>query len=231
MAQVGGIAALLLAAGYIVIVPLFALVGAPPEGAQARLEYHSTGTAVWWGIVGLSVLTDLLFVPVSISLYVTLRRFGQPAMLVATVFTLLFVVLDLAVLWPANVAMISLGGRYAAATGAQRDLLLAAASYPAAVIDSLVVSVYSILTLGVGTLVTGLVMLRSRTRRTAAIVGVVTGALGIASVAETMVTGSFPVLVVATSLLTIAWLALVGWGLLRGWWAVGESPVDGRPAD
>lgn len=222
MEQVGGIAALLLAAGYVATMPLFAIVGAPPAGALARLEYHTTGTATWWAIVALSVLTDLLFVPVAVSLYAALRRFGQPAMAVGTAFTLVFVVLDLAVLWPAKVAIIGLGQQYATTPQDQRDLILAAAGYPAAVADSLLTSVYSILILGVGLLVTSLVMLRSGTARMTAIVGVATGALGIASVVETMVTGRFPVLVVLASLLTIVWLVLVGWGLLRSWWAVAE---------
>ena len=230
MEQVGGLAALLLAAGYVAIMPLFASVGAAPAGAQAALEYHSTGTAAWRGIVALSVATDLLFVPLSVALYVALRRFGRAAMLVATIFTLLFVALDLAVLWPAKVSLISLGQQYATATGARRELLLAAAGYPEAVLDSVVASVYSVLTLGIGILATGIVMLRSGARRATAIVGVATGTLGIASVAETAMTGSFPVLVVAASLLTIAWLILVGWGLLRSWWPVdGSSAYASRP--
>ena len=232
MRQAGGIAALLLAAGYVVIMPLFATVGAPPVGAQARLEYHSTGTAAWWAIVGLSVLTDLLFVPIAVSLYAALRRFGQPAMLMATIFTLLFVALDLAVLWPAKVSLIGLGEQYGTAAPAQRELILAAAAYPASVVDSILTSVYSVLTLGIGILCTGLVMLRSGAARTTAIIGVMTGMLGIASVVETALTGSFSVLVVLASLLTIVWLVLVGWGLLRSRWAVSDrgDPADGHPA-
>jgi hypothetical protein len=213
--RAGGIAALLLAAGYVAVMPLFAMVGAPPVGAVERLEYHASGTAVWWGIVLLSVLTDLLFVPVAGALYAVLRRVTQPAMLVAIAFTLVFVVLDLAVLWPAKVSMITLGEAYGSATGEQRALLLAAAGYPAAVLDSVLTPIYSILTLGVGLLITGLVMLRGTFGRATAIVGIVTGILGIASVGETYLTGSFPVLVVGASLLTIVWLVLVGRDLLR----------------
>ena len=227
MERVGGVAALLLALGYVAIMPLFAIVGVPPTGAQARLEYHSTGTTVWWGIVALSILTDLLFVPIAAALYGALRRYGQAAMLVATTFVLLFVALDLAVLWPAKVSIIGLGEQYASAAPAERALLVAAAAYPASVIDSLVTPVYSVLTLGIGILVTGLVMLRTGTARATAIVGIATGALGIASVVETALTGSFAVLVVLASLLTIVWLVMVGWGLLRSRWADGAEAVTG----
>jgi hypothetical protein len=213
--RAGGIAALLLAAGYVAIMPLFAMVGAPTVGALERLEYHTAGTSVWWAIVALSVATDLLFVPIAAALYAILRRVNQPAMLVATVFMLGFVVLDLAVLWPAKVSLITLGEAYGTAPGEQQAALVAAAAYPAAVLDSFLTPIYSILTLGIAEVLAGLVMLRGAFGRATAIVGIVTGALGIASVGETFVTGSFPVLVVGASLLTIAWLVLVGRDLLR----------------
>lgn len=215
MLRTGGLAALLLAAGYVVTMPLFATVGAPPAGALARIEYHMTGTTAWWWIVALSVLTDLLYVPVSIALYTALRRRNQPAMLVASAFIILFVVLDLAVLWPAKVSMITLGGAYATATIEHRAWLLASAGYPSAVLDSALTAVYSVLTLGIGILATGLVMLRTGFGRATAIVGVATGVVSIASVAETMLTGTFPVLVVGASLLTVIWLVGIGLVLLR----------------
>lgn len=213
--RTGGIAALLLAAGYLATMPLFAVVGAPPTGALARLEYHATGSTAWWAIVALSVLTDLLFLPVSISLYTALRRSNQPAMFLATAFTLLFVVLDLAVTWPAYASLIMLGQQYAAVTSDQRAALVAAAGYPSAVLSSALQAIDSILTLSIGILATGFVMLRGGFGRAAALVGVSTGVLGIASVMETAVTGSVSPLAIATSLCTTAWLVLVGRRLLN----------------
>lgn len=215
MLTTGGVAALLLAAGYVATMPLFSMVGAPPEGTLERIEYHTTGTTTWWGIVALSILTDLLFVPVSVALYVALRRTSQPAMLVSVGFILLFVALDLAVLWPAKVALITLGDAYATAPPDERASLVAAAGYPSVVLDSILTAIYSVLTLGIGILGVGLVMLRSSFGRVTAIVGVATGLVSIASVAETILTGEFPVLVVGASLMTIIWLILTGYGLLR----------------
>jgi hypothetical protein len=224
----GGAAGLLVAAGYLATIPLFAAVGAPPNGAEARLAYHASAGGAWWAIVALSVLTDLLLVPVAIALYVALRRTDQPAMLMATSFTLLFVALDLAVTWPAYGALISLGGEYASATADQRVALIAAAGAPSAVLGSPLQAVDSILTLSVGILITGLVMLRGRPGqapgvaggatwfgRAPALVGVATGILGVASVVETALTGAVSPLAISGSLLTIAWLVLVGRGLLR----------------
>jgi hypothetical protein len=225
MLRMGGVAALLLAAGYVATIPLFAAVGAPPGDAQARLDYHAATASAWWAIVTLSVLTDLLFLPVSIALYVALRRTGDSAMLLATAFTLLFVVLDLAVTWPGYASLITFSQQYVmAATVDQRALIVAAAGYPAAVLSSPLQSIDSILTLSIGILVTGLVILRGTFGRASGAVGVTTGVAGIASVAQTALTGEVSPLAIATSMLTIAWLVLIGRGLLRA-----QPSVYGAP--
>jgi hypothetical protein len=71
-------------------------VGAPQGGSEPRLEYHAGNTTVWWAILALSVLTDFLLVPVTLSLYLALKGVNRDAMLAATAFIGLFVVLDLA---------------------------------------------------------------------------------------------------------------------------------------
>ena len=67
--RTGGIAALLIGTAYVATVVLYASVGPPPSGGQASLEYFAGKTTAWWAILGLSVLTDLLFVPVALALY------------------------------------------------------------------------------------------------------------------------------------------------------------------
>jgi hypothetical protein len=219
--RTGGVAALLLAAGYVAMMPVFAAVGAPPSGTEARLAYHATTANAWWSIIALSVATDLLFLPVAVALHTALRRTNEPAMLLATAFTFLFVTLDLAVMWPAHASLIALGEQYATATTELRVLLEAAAGVPAGLLDSPLPSIGSILTLSVGILVTGLVMWRgSAGRGTAlagratALAGVATGVIGVASVPASVVTGTVSPLAIIASLLTIAWLFLVGRELL-----------------
>jgi hypothetical protein len=53
--RIGGIAALVLGIAYIVIIPLYAHVGAPPSGGEPWLKYLPGKTAVWWAILGLCV--------------------------------------------------------------------------------------------------------------------------------------------------------------------------------
>ncbi len=132
--RVGGIAALILGTAYIIIVPLYAHVGAAPTGGEAWFKYLPGKTTVWWAILGLSVLT-VLASPLEI--------------------------------------------------------------------------IYAIVTLSFGILVIGLVMLRGVFNKTTAYLGLVTGILGVVSVAGLTLT------IIMNALCATAWILFVGYRLYR----------------
>src|SRR3979490_2061687 len=136
--RVGGISALVIGIAYIIIFPLFARVGgAPSGGGEVWLSYLEGKTTVWWAILGLCVFTDFLFVPLALSLYRALERVNRDAMLVATAFVGLFIVLDLAVTWTNYASLLTLSGLHTAATSdVQRTASVAAANYASAVLAS-----------------------------------------------------------------------------------------------
>lgn len=214
--RVGGISALVLGIAYIITIALYARAGAPPSGGgEVWLTYLAGNTTVWWGILGLSVLTDLLYVPVAFSLYLALKAVNRNAMLVATAFVGLFVALDLAVTWPNYASLIALSGKYAATTNeAQRAAYVAAADYASTVLGSSVEVVYSIVVLAFGILLIGLVMLKGPFSKSTAILGVITGILGILSFGSVFAS-ALSITVIITSVLTIVWLLFVGYRLYR----------------
>jgi hypothetical protein len=214
--RVGGLSALALGIAYIVTIPLYLAVGAPPNNGAAWLEYSAGKTSVWWAILGLSVLTDLLFVPVGLALYYALQFVNRNLMLFGTALVALFVVLDLAVTWSNYAALIALGSKYAAAASeTQRMSYVGAAEYASAVLTSTIEAVYSIGTLSLGILLIGCVMLRSMFGRGLGYLGIVTGVLGIAFVVGSLVSSALGVLIIFTSVLTTAWVLLVGHRLYR----------------
>jgi Domain of unknown function (DUF4386) len=215
--RTGGISAIILGASYIVITALYILAGAVPSGGgKDWLDYVVGQQALWWAIVALSVLTDILFVPVSAALYVALKPVNRNAMLVGIGFLVLFVVLDLAVTWPNYAALITLSGAYgAAADEPQRTAQIAAANYPSAVLTSSLFAIYAILVPSLGILVIGLVMLRGTFSRTEAYLGVLTGILGIISVVGPFFASALGTVVIITSVLTTVWILLVGYRLIR----------------
>jgi hypothetical protein len=164
--RAAGISGLVLGAGYIVIFPLYARVGAPPSGGEAWLTYLVGKTTVWWVILGLSVLTDLLFMPLAFALYLALKEINRGMMLIASAFVGLFVGLDLAVTWSNYAALLVLGDRHAAAASdLERAVYVAAAGYPSAVLASPLHVVYAIVILSSGILLIGVVMLKGRLHR------------------------------------------------------------------
>jgi len=210
--RIGGVSAFVLAIGYIAIIPLYAHVGAPPNvgGGEAWFKYLPGKTAVWWAILGLSVFTDVLYMPVALALYLALKKINRNAMLMATACVGLFVVLDLAITWSHYASILTLYRDYVAATDESHRLgYMAAANYASAVLSSPLEIVYAIVTLSCGILLTGFVMLRGPFNKITAYLGLATGILGILAL-----TGSSPV-IIGNALFATAWLLFAGYRLCR----------------
>jgi hypothetical protein len=214
--RVGGICALVFGIAYIIIIALYVPIGAPPSGAEARLTYMAGSPTVHWAILGLSVLTDFLFVPVALSLYLALKGINRNAMLIATACVGLFIILDLAITWTNYGALITLGGNYAAATNdAQRAVIVAEATYPSVVLGSSLLFVYNTLVFAVGILITGFVMLKGIFSKSTAYLGLIAGILGIVSVVGPFFVSALSATIIFTSVLVTVWVLFVGYSLLR----------------
>ena len=103
MVRVAGVAAVVLAVGYLVAIPIYALVGdQPAAGVEAQLTYFADHAAGGWSIVVLMVVTDLLYVPVYFGFYASLKHVNRGLVAMGVAFAaFLFVILDLAVTWTA----------------------------------------------------------------------------------------------------------------------------------
>jgi hypothetical protein len=214
--RAGAISAIVLAGLYVVITGLYLAAGLVPTGVEAWLTYLAANEAAWWAIVGLSVFTDLLWVPIAVALYLALASVNRNAVLAGAGLLVLFVILDLAITWPNYAALISMSGEYAAAASdAQRAAIVATARYPAAILDSTLLGTYVILIPGVGALVIGLVMLRSAFGRVAAYLGVAAGLAGIVAVLGPFIYEPLETIAVLTAVLTLIWFFVAALRLLR----------------
>jgi hypothetical protein len=70
--KMSGISAIILVISYILIIVLYVFTGAPPTGGEEWLKHITGHTMEWWSILGLSVFTDLLYIPIAYSLYIML---------------------------------------------------------------------------------------------------------------------------------------------------------------
>jgi hypothetical protein len=139
---------------------------------------------VWWGIAGLSILTDLLFVPIIAAPYLALRGLNRIVPLAGAALMGLFVIVDLAVTWPNFASLITLRADLdAAGAEANRAAIVAAATYPAAVLDSSLFAVYVLLVPALGIFAISWVMRGGGPfGRATAWTGLLTGSLGIVAV-------------------------------------------------
>ncbi len=214
--RIGGISAILLAGCYILITGLYTFGGVLTGGVEGWLAHLAGHTTAWWGILYLSVLTDLLFLPVTWALYHALQKRNQNAVLAGAAFLVLFVFLDLAVTWPNYAALIQLGGKYSAAIDEiQRVAVITSASIPFEVLSSGLFGVYAILAPSLGILIFGIIMLKSDFGRIAAWLGIVTGILGVISVFGPLLVPSLGMAAVLTSVFTLVWFVFVGLALIR----------------
>ena len=209
--RAGAVCALLLGVGYLVIFPLYAKVGAPPSGGgEIWLHYLAGKTTIWWAILWLSVVTDLLYVPVGLALFASLKSINRSAMLIATAFVLLFVALDLSVTWSHYASLLTLSERYAAAaTDRERATYVAAAEYASSVFGSRLFIVYAIGVLSSGILVMGVVMLSGVFNRVSAYLGIATGVLGVASLS------GWGLAIILNAVCATLWLLITGARLWR----------------
>jgi len=217
MYRVAGIASVVLAVGYLVAIPIYALVGdQPAAGVEAQLAYFANHAVGWWSIVGLMVVTDLLYVPVYFGLFAALKHLNRGLVAIGVAFAaFLFVILDLAVTWTGYSTMIVVGTDYVAATSqAQQGALVAAAAYPAAILQSPILGTYAIVVPALGALFVGVVMLQGVFSRLTAYLALGMGVVGILYIGSFFIEG-LTALRYATGLLAVPFYLLAGVRLYR----------------
>ena len=122
----------------------------------------------------------------------------------------------MAITWTNYAALITLSSKYAtAANDAQRAAVVLAANYPSAVLESRLLFVYNTLTLAVGILMAGFIMLKGIFSKSTAYLGLVTGILGIVSVVGPFFVSALSATIIVASVLTTVWVLFVGYRLCR----------------
>ena len=184
------------------------------EGVLKWLSGQATPAYTFYG---LTIVADILLVPVVLALYLALKGVNKNAMLAAAGFGVLALVLDLGVNSITWIALVTLSQNYAAATSdVQRAAFLATADY-AVGITSVSEKGYSILILSIWPLITSLVMLRGVFSKATAYVGIVGSIIGLAYGMTVFVpySSSLEILVSIAFVLFGVWLLLAGSRLYR----------------
>jgi hypothetical protein len=204
--KAGGIFAYALSLLFIIELGLGVVLGKlPGSSGLAWLSFVNDKSGAWSAIIYVTVVSDLLFLLVYLSLYTALRSVSKGLMLIATVWAIFGTVLD-EVIANANFgSLLTLGGQYAAAgTPAQRAADVAAADYSAALLSSRLESIFAFVIPAVAIMLIGIVMLRSPFGRRIAYLGIAAGFFDLVQM-----TG-WDLAALLSTVLQAIWFALVG---------------------
>ena len=177
--RIGGVSAFIYGILLFVALALLFILGQPPSGGQGFLNYYAGRESLGRLAFGLFGISDLMTVPVMFAMYVALRGVSRNAMLVASAFFGLFIVLDLGVNVLNNLSLITLAEHYAAVTSpVQQASYVATADYMLVTL-SVAGPIYGFVFPCIWGLVASLTMLRGVFSRRTAYVGVAASMLGI----------------------------------------------------
>lgn len=216
--RLSGIAGLLVGLCYPVIIALYVMAGTDmPSGddGPAWLDYMSAHTAAWWGIIGLSVFTNLLWLPFALGLYRVLHQSSQTMALAGAGLMALFVVLELTTSWPAYSVLVTLAGAVTG-DGVPSAAQVAAAEYSAATLSSPLLPYYAIVVPAVGKVVIGGAMFRGGPfPRTHGGIAIAVGLVDVVSVIGAVAWEPLRLAIVPASLFSGIWFVVVGWRFVR----------------
>lgn len=213
--RVGGGCGVLLALLYVVITGVYVVVGAPAQSAAGLLEQLAAHAVAWWWICGLSVFTDLLFLPLGWALVRALPERRALAAVGAGLIAL-FVALDLALTWPAYARLLSLASDFAAAPDEPARRALEAAAGPAfSLLHSPLFGGYAIALPGVGIAAVAWAARGARFGRASLVAGLLTGALALVAVVGPVWSPGLGAAAIPASIATLSWAGAVGAKLWR----------------
>lgn len=222
--KLGAVSGILLAVGYVVIIGVYSAGGALPTGGENWLKYMSERVNLWWMIIWLSVLTDLLFLPLAVAIYINFKNRYRLVAFVGSSLLVMFVLLDLAITWPNYSALMSLSSGYSAATSSLDKLsYIAGANYATAVLTSPVLTSFIILLPGLGIMILGWIMHKTKFSNAAAFSGIITGIFAIISFIGPFFSKSLALAAVIASTFTLLWCLFAG---IRLWRSVNNLKLE-----
>jgi hypothetical protein len=211
--RVGGVCMLAFGLIYIIASLLNFIIAVPPGDSIAflgSLVMHATLARV---IYGLYSLAGFLLLFAAAALYLALKQINKNAMLVASGFLFLFVILDLALTEFNSLTLVTLAQHYATATtDVQRLAYMAAADYGLATIP--IATFYSWVVGSLGFLIASVVMLKGIFSKPTAYLGIIINTAGIVGGFYVFI----PALVILLSPIIIVWgiwLLMVGFRLYK----------------
>jgi len=149
------------------------IVGAMPSDSITFFNSLAGNPTLSYGTYGLLFISDFLWLPATLALYLSLKHINKNWMLIWAAICFMYILISMANMFN-GLTLVSLAQHYTAATtDALRTGYAAAADYPLATIPLFFISMW--IMGGLGYLIVGLVMLKGVFGKIAAYLGIITG--------------------------------------------------------
>ncbi|MBN8694611.1 MAG: hypothetical protein J0L69_15560 [Bacteroidetes bacterium] len=216
MKKIGGLSALTIGALYIVITYLYVSSGKLPDDPTKALKHLNTYRCEWIGIIILSIITDILFIPLIISLFNNLSKNNLYQVSVGSALIILFVVIDLIYTWPGYIQLLRFSEDSKSFLAlSQNSFILLSSSSLIKMLNSPLSAFYLISLPSIGIALVCLGIPKSSFGSTGKVLGYVIGITGVMSSVGFTFFKPFGIGFILTSILTILWLFAIGYKLLK----------------
>lgn len=213
-----GISGIAIAIGYIVITILFVLSGSPlPKDASSWIIYLDGKSSLWWFIIWLSIITDILYLPVTYGLYKLLNKSHKGLMLISSVLFILFVFLELAITWSKYPALLEIAGRYHGTENDElRSIYMASIETLSIEFQTPVTTFYCIFIPSIAVILSSYIMLQEKVgSRVISFIGLISGTFNSISAIGRYFYEALENLVIPGSFLSLFWFLCVGITLIK----------------
>lgn len=215
---IGGISGIAIGIGYIIITIAFIQAGFPlPTDAMSWVNYLPGNYNLWWTIIWLSIITNLLYLPFAYILFELLKNNHFIKLLISLVLFTLFVFLELSITWSKYPALLDLVSRYHSISDGEMKLIhLAAIETVSAEFQTPVTNFYMIFIPSVATILACVAMFKTKlAHKSIVIIGFLSAMCNAFGSMGGVFIKPLGNLVVAGSFFVLFWFVGIGIALLR----------------
>ena len=208
-----GVSGILVAIGYFIISICFSISGFPlPADGESWIKYLDGKIELWTVIIWLSIITDILYIIIALGLLKFYENKYKFWVVLASIFLILFVVLELAGTWSLYPTIIELYKNYTISDStAKQSLYLGAIEFASTQFQTSANSFYAIVLPSLAVIIYCLVMFISKHfGKLISIIGLISGICNIVSVLGGLVYEPLEKLIIPGSFLALFWFLGIG---------------------
>ena len=210
---IAGYSGILIAIGYIFLPIAFAVSGFPlPTEASKWITYLTGKTNIWWCIIWISIITNILYLPFAHGLYELFKKSHKIHIMIAELLFALFVFLELSITWTHYPTIIELFQKYnLASSEAQRLMILSAMEFASASFQTPITAFYTIVIPSLATILASFVMFKSKNfGKTIPFIGFISGTCNVISIWGGYFVESLEKLIIPGSFFVLFWFMGIG---------------------